>query len=62
LREYYNGSDSAASSTTLLVEWDGDADAAADLIERLIAAGVRLAAFGPMVNDLEELFLQLTAA
>jgi ABC-2 type transport system ATP-binding protein len=54
--------DNHAAPTILLIEWDGDEEAIADLIERLIAAGVRLAAFGPTTNDLEELFLQLTAA
>jgi ABC-2 type transport system ATP-binding protein len=48
--------------TTLLVEWDGSAEASAELIERLVRAGVGLTAFGSTGNDLEELFLQLSAA
>ncbi|HEX6290708.1 MAG TPA: ABC transporter ATP-binding protein [Herpetosiphonaceae bacterium] len=47
---------------TLLAEWDGDAAASAELIERLVKAGVALVAFGQTTNDLEALFLQLTAA
>ncbi len=41
--------------------WNGNAEATAALIERLVAAGVALIAFGEQTNDLEELFLQLTA-
>jgi ABC-2 type transport system ATP-binding protein len=51
-----------AATATLLVEWDGDGEATAELIERLVKAGVRLVAVGQTTNDLEELFLQLTAA
>lgn len=47
---------------TVSVVWDGDAEATATLIERLVAAGVALTAFGEQPNELEELFLQLTAA
>jgi ABC-2 type transport system ATP-binding protein len=51
-----------SEATALLVEWSGDADATADLIARLVGAGVALLGFGEESNDLEELFLQLTAA
>jgi ABC-2 type transport system ATP-binding protein len=51
-----------AAPTQLSVEWRGDAETAAALIGRLVAAGVALSAFGEESNDLEELFLQLTAA
>jgi ABC-2 type transport system ATP-binding protein len=49
-------------SRTISVAWSGDAEASARLIGRLVAAGVALVAFGEETNDLEELFLQLTAA
>ena len=35
---------------------------AADLLERLVAAGVRVAAFGPRESGLEEMFLRLGAS
>jgi ABC-2 type transport system ATP-binding protein len=50
-----------AAPMQLSVEWRGDAEAAAALIGRLVAAGVALSAFSEESNDLEELFLQLTA-
>jgi len=48
--------------TVLLVGWSGDAEATAALIVRLVAANVALLSFGEETNDLETLFLQLTAA
>jgi ABC-2 type transport system ATP-binding protein len=48
--------------TTISVAWNGDAEATAALIAQLIAAGVALVSFGEETNDLEQLFLQLTAA
>ncbi|WP_029215239.1 ABC transporter ATP-binding protein [Kallotenue papyrolyticum] len=51
-----------APPRTLLVPWSGDADATAALIQRLVSAGVALLAFGEDSNDLEDLFLQITAA
>jgi ABC-2 type transport system ATP-binding protein len=47
---------------TLLVEWDGSPEASAELIDRLVRAGVGLTAFGHTSNDLEALFLQLSPA
>jgi ABC-2 type transport system ATP-binding protein len=49
------------ATLTMSVVWSGDAEATAALIERLVAAGVALTAFGEQPNDLEELFLHLTA-
>jgi ABC-2 type transport system ATP-binding protein len=46
----------------LSVGWNGDADATALLLTRLIQAGVAITAFGDESSNLEELFLQLTAA
>ncbi len=51
-----------ASATTLSVVWSGDAEATASLISRLVTAGVALTSVVDETNDLEELFLQLTAA
>jgi ABC-2 type transport system ATP-binding protein len=48
--------------TVLSVVWDGDAEATAALLRQLILADVVLTAFDHEANDLEELFLQLTAA
>jgi ABC-2 type transport system ATP-binding protein len=48
--------------TSLLVTWSGDAEATSALIGRLVAADVALLSFGEETNDLEVLFLQLTAA
>ena len=39
----------------------GDDDAAAGLLARAVAAGVRVSSFGRAASDLEELFLQVTA-
>lgn len=47
---------------TLSVEWNGNAEATAILIWRLATSGVALLSFGDESNNLEELFLQLTAA
>lgn len=51
-----------AVPTTLSVVWSGDAEATAGLISRLVAGGVALTSVADETNDLEELFLQLTAA
>jgi ABC-2 type transport system ATP-binding protein len=48
--------------TTLTVAWSGDVEATSALVGRLVAAGVALLSFGEETNDLETLFLQLTAA
>jgi hypothetical protein len=40
----------------------GDSEAAAALLERAVLAGHRVASFAPAASDLEELFLQITAA
>jgi len=50
------------ASVTLTVAWSGDAEATSALIGQLVAAGVALLSFGEETNDLETLFLQLTAA
>jgi ABC-2 type transport system ATP-binding protein len=42
------------------VEFNGDDDAAADVLQALIRAGVRVASFSEASNDLEEVFLRLT--
>ena len=55
-------SESAAGPVTLNIEWNGDAEATVALIHRLVSAGVGLLEFGEEDNDLEALFLQLTAA
>jgi ABC-2 type transport system ATP-binding protein len=47
---------------TVSMTWDGDAEATAALVGRLVMAGVALTSFSDETNDLEELFLQLTAA
>lgn len=47
---------------TLSVEWNGNAEATSILIWRLATSGVALLSFGEENNDLEDLFLQLTAA
>jgi len=41
--------------------YSGTPDEAADLLARLVAAGVRVAAFGPRESGLEEMFLKLGA-
>ncbi len=48
-------------SATLLVGWSGDDDAAAELLQRLVSAGVVVRSFADAGGDLEDLFLQLTA-
>ncbi len=47
---------------TLLVEWSGNAEATAVLIWQLATSGVALLSVNEEGNDLEELFLQITAA
>jgi len=47
---------------TLSMTWDGNAEATAALIGRLVMAGVALTSFRDETNDLEDLFLHLTAA
>ena len=48
--------------TTLLVDWSGDDEGAAALLARLVAAGIPVRSFADAGNDLEDLFLQLTAS
>ena len=45
---------------SLVVEFNGDESAAADVLTALVANGVRLASFNEVVSDLEEVFLRLT--
>jgi ABC-2 type transport system ATP-binding protein len=45
---------------TLEVEFTGDEAAAAELLDTLIAQGVRVASFSEVLSDLEEIFLKLT--
>jgi hypothetical protein len=40
----------------------GDEEGAAQLLASSVAAGIRIAAFSRAASDLEELFLQVTAA
>jgi ABC-2 type transport system ATP-binding protein len=42
------------------VEFVGDEEAAADLLNALVSGGVRLASFSETISDLEEVFLRLT--
>ncbi len=51
----------AAHDGNLDVAFTGDEDAAAAILARLVAGGVRVASFGRAVSDLEELFLQMTS-
>jgi ABC-2 type transport system ATP-binding protein len=46
----------------LEVDFHGEPEQAASLLERLIAGGARVVAFGEVASDLEEIFLQLTQA
>ncbi len=50
------------AAATFLVDWTGDDDAAAGLLARLVDAGVAVRSFADVGSDLEDLFLQLTAA
>jgi len=50
------------AAATFLVDWAGDDDAAAGLLARLVDAGVAVRSFADVGSDLEDLFLQLTAA
>lgn len=56
--------DNALSSGDKIVqvdlEFEGDASSAADLLGSLVQAGVRVASFSEVTNDLEEAFLRLT--
>jgi ABC-2 type transport system ATP-binding protein len=42
------------------LEFEGDASSAADLLESLVQAGVRISSFSEVTNNLEEAFLRLT--
>lgn len=44
----------------LEIEFRGDEEAAAVLLESLVASGIRLTSFREVVSDLEEIFLRLT--
>lgn len=46
---------------TLLVDWSGDDDGAANILARLVSAGIPVRSFADVGSDLEDLFLQLTA-
>ncbi|MFN2199024.1 MAG: ATP-binding cassette domain-containing protein [Anaerolineales bacterium] len=48
------------SDSSLEVEFNGDDDAAAELLHHLVYAGVRVAAFNESSSNLEEIFLRLT--
>ncbi len=52
--------DSGYATQLFEVQFAGDDAAAADLLEALITAGVRVAHFGETTTDLEEIFLRLT--
>ena len=47
---------------TLIVDWSGDDEGAAALLARLVGAGIPVRSFADAGSDLEDLFLQLTAA
>jgi ABC-2 type transport system ATP-binding protein len=47
-------------TSILEVEFTGDAEAAADLLETLVRQGVRVASFAEVATDLEQAFLRLT--
>jgi ABC-2 type transport system ATP-binding protein len=49
-----------AENDSLEVEFNGDEEAAADLLQRLIQAGVRVSSFSEDSSNLEEIFLRLT--
>jgi len=55
-----DGLSTPPTAFTMTIAWNGDAEATAALIERLVSAGVALVAFAEQTNDLEELFFQLT--
>jgi ABC-2 type transport system ATP-binding protein len=48
------------ADTNLEVEFNGDDEAAAELLHQLVYAGVRVAAFNEASSNLEEIFLRLT--
>jgi ABC-2 type transport system ATP-binding protein len=50
----------AAFEAVFEAEFTGDEQAAADLLEALIAQGVRVASFNELTTDLEDIFLRLT--
>jgi len=50
-----------ADGDVLEVEFLGDDQAAADLLAALVSQGVRVASFGQVTSDLEEIFLRLTS-
>jgi ABC-2 type transport system ATP-binding protein len=60
LREQPGVGDIFPANGYLEVTFLGDENAAADLLNALVSKGVRLAAFGEVTSDLEEIFLQLT--
>jgi ABC-2 type transport system ATP-binding protein len=49
-----------SDSKSLEVEFSGDMDETANLLEVLIAQGVRITSFNEAQTDLEDLFLRLT--
>ena len=49
-------------AATLLVGWSGDDDGAANLLARLVCAGIPVRSFSDAGGDLEGLFLELTAS
>lgn len=49
-----------SNETLLEFSFSGDDQAAAQLLEQLVSARVKLAAFGELAADLEEIYLQLT--
>lgn len=51
---------SAPPADRLEIEFSGDDSAAADLLEALVAQGVRISFFGEETTDLEEAFLRMT--
>lgn len=50
----------AADDSNLEVEFNGDDDAAAELLNHLVAAGVRVSSFSETSGNLEDVFLRLT--
>jgi ABC-2 type transport system ATP-binding protein len=56
----FNGNGESALGRQVEIEFQGDSDAAADLLEKLVQNRVRVAAFSEVTTDLEEAFLRLT--
>jgi ABC-2 type transport system ATP-binding protein len=52
--------DSSAGTSRLELPFDGDADAQADLLRRMVDAGHTVVGFGQATSDLEEIFLKVT--